>query len=195
MVTFHFHQGKMPNRAQEPSQSLLQQASALLISRYVSYATNRLPEKVLLKAFPEAATLKKFNRKAMHQWEELWRNHNQNIERGIKMRLLPACRAMKRFKFDSLDIYMLTMHGNAYVEALLSIAAFGERVQKARDVNHEDDDWCIIMPFFITRDRWALLRKRVKMLVLGIKSKLQELDAGPYNESLNEALHKVSIIF
>ncbi len=178
------------------SQSLFEQASAVSISRYISYAKHRMSRKALIKQFPEADTLDRlFNRKALLGWREMMRNHNSNIERGEKMGLLPAGRSLKRLRFDSLDTYMLTMHGDTYAAALLSLASFGERVQKARDENRADGDWCIGMPYMITRERWGLLRKRVDRLVNGIERELLSLDSGPFLELLKDALHKVSASF
>jgi hypothetical protein len=179
-----------------PSESLFRQVNSLLIPKYISYATNRLPEKMLIKTIPEATTLSKmFHRKALEEWRELMRGHNRNIERGEKMGLLPAGRSPKSLKFDSLDNYMLRMHGYAYVEALLSIATFGERVLKARDGIQVDGVWCLEMPICIMHESWALMRKRVKMLVRRIELMLSSQDTGPFHESLTETLRKVSVVF
>ncbi len=129
------------------SESLFQQVNALLISRNISYATFRQPEMLLFKVIPEAETQSKlFHRKALEEWRALMRCHNQKVERGIKMGLLPAGRSPKSLKFDSLDMYMLTMQGHAYVEALLAIVSFGERVLKLRD----DSQACALKCRFVS---------------------------------------------
>ena len=185
--------------ARDHSQDLFEQVSAISISRYISYATYRLPKKALIKKFPEAAKLNLlFHPKALNEWRDMMRNHNRNINRGERMGLLPACRSLQRLRFDSIDRYMLTMHGDAYVEALLSIASFGAKVQKARDANqgfYTDGGWFIGMPFMIMPDRWAVLCKRVRMLVRGIEAVLPSQDTGPHTDSLRHALHEVSKIF
>ena len=102
---------------------------------------------------------------------------------------------MDRLKFDSLDTYMLTMYGEVYAEALLSIASFGERVQKAMEQNQEDGVWCIQMPFLITNEKWTCLCKRVRFLVRIIKRKVLSLESCPSHEKLNLAVQKLSLIF
>ena len=175
---------------------LFEQVVAISIPKYISYATIKTPKKDLIKALPEAAVLTNaFNTKAKLDWQELRRTHNRNIERGERMRLLSACRSLKRMKFDSLDDYMLMMHGDAFVEALLSVASFGERVQRARALHQADEVWCIEMPFLITRTRWDLLCKRIKKLVRAIESKITSDGVALYDKSLTVTLQKVALIF
>ncbi len=181
------------------SQDLFEQVGAISISRYISYATCKLPKKAMINKFPEAAKLNSlFHPRAIHEWREMMQNHNRNINRGERMMLLPYCRSLRRFRFDSLDIYMLTMHGDAYVQALLSIASFGAKVQKAREANQDyyaDGGWFIEMPFMIMPARWTVLCKRVKKLIKGIEAVLKRHDIGPHVDSLRHALHEVSQIF
>lgn len=178
------------------SQDLFEQLNAILISKFISYASCRVPEEVLMKTIPEAANLYKlFHRKAIHEWRKRMNDHNLTIERGERMRLLATCKNMDRLKFDSLDTYMLTMYGEVYAEALLSIASFGERVQKAMEQNQEDGVWCIQMPFLITNEKWTCLCKRVRFLVRIIKRKVLSLESCPSHEKLNLAVQKLSLIF
>jgi hypothetical protein len=172
--------------------------NAILIAKYVSFARCRLPGVVLMETFPEAANLSKlFSRKAIRGWRDLMDHHNTAIDRGIRMKLLPALTNIGRLKFRKLETYMLTMHRSVVAEALLAIASFGERALRAKQESYENGVWCIELPFLITQDRWISLCKRSNILVLAIACKVSRADTCPSldSEELTRAMEKVSSIF
>jgi hypothetical protein len=179
------------------AECLFENCSKLSLSRYISHANCRLSDKLLLKMIPEAAKLKNlFWGKSHVELRALMEEHNRIIGRGKKMMLLPIASTLKHLKFSSLDSFILVMHSDILVDLLLALASFGRKVNRAIEEDKQDVVWCVEMPFFITRQSWLALSRRVKILIRLIKGNrvFKEAAFSSYH-TLKDAITKVSTVF
>jgi hypothetical protein len=155
------------------------------LSRFVSFARNRLPRELIKELVVEMGTVGYINHDVMCQWNDSMLEHNRIIERGERMRLLPGRKSLLRMKFSCVDLYMLQMQSKLLANLLDNFSSFGERVLQLIHESPAALFWMVAGPILVERESWCRLCSQIMALLhaLGMSEEhAARLELSPWPE-------------
>ena len=157
----------------------------LSISRYLSFARERLAPanvKILIKEMKKVGYI---NISMLNHWIELMDEHNRILARGQKLGLSGRTIQVRSRMISSLDMYMLQMQSKYLAEILDDFTSFRERVVKSIAKSPASIVWGVSGAIVMERGSWMRFCQQVMSLlqIIGVGNKAH-FDAWPDRELL-----------
>ena len=170
------------------------------LCRFISFERNRLPAEEVKKLLPEMQTVGYINAETHIRWNNMMMEHNELVERGERMRLLPCQINMEWIKFSSVDVFMLQMQSRYLSKLLDDFSNFGDRFLASLSRSPSACFWVMNGPIVIEKSSWLRLCIQVMSLlrVLGFgmdRPTSLLLNPWPDRELLESAAARAEHIF
>ena len=137
----------------------------LSISRYLSFARERLAPanvKILIKEMKKVGYI---NISMLNHWVQLMDEHNRILARGQKLGLSGRTIQVRSRMISSLDMYMLQMQSKYLSEILDDFTSFGERVVKSIAKSPASIVWVVSGAIVMERGSWMRFCQQVMSLL------------------------------
>ena len=138
------------------------------IARFISFSKERIPADQISRCLPEILDISSlFGKDLCAHWLYELNLHNQAVSRASQMLHAPtkSLDALERFRYQTLDEYILFLHSDKISEALEGFSVFADRLLPSIEENKDADSWRINTEILIHRHHWFALCKRVVNIV------------------------------
>ena len=165
------------------------------ISRFISFSRRRIFVTKLIKHLPEITPSRRFfGKDSKQKWLDEMNFHHQNIDRASRVALAPI-KNLGRYRFQTLDPFMLYLHSDKIAESLESFETFASRLLPAIQKDKDSESWSISREIFIHRRHWLALCTQV-MNIVKLVGHFDEAEPGtltwPGQERLSAAARRAA---